>query len=171
MFFRCIESPAAISVRTRIIGSILLTGLPALIAATASMGADQSSMTRQQYLWVMHCQGCHGVDAQGSPGGAPRLTDNVARFLQVKDGRAFLGRVPGVAFVDLSDLDVANLLSWVVQHFDPAHVPKTFTPYSEVEIRDIRRKPLISSAYQEREKILHRLRELQDHPTLRRTSK
>lgn len=141
----------------RLIAIALLLVLPTTLAAQYTEKVDVGKEGRAQYNWVMHCQGCHGADAQGTPGGAPRMAGFVARFLKVKEGRAYLGRVPGVAFVELSDAEVAQLLSWVVQHFDGKHVPKTFTPYSEEEIRSLRRQPLISDADRERKKLLQSL--------------
>lgn len=141
----------------RMIALALLLALPTALAAQYTKNADVGKEGRAQYNWVMHCQGCHGGDAQGTPGGAPPLVGNVARFLQIKAGRAYLGRVPGVAFVNLPDMEVADLLNWVVQRFDGEHMPKVFTAYSEQEIRALRREPLISDAYRERQKLLRSL--------------
>lgn len=132
----------------------------ALLLAIPAASAQETDTPRAanfgsaQYNWVMHCQGCHGAEAQGTPGSVPGLAGNVARFLQIKAGRAYLGRVPGVAFVELSDPDVAELLNWIVQRFDGEHVPKTFSPYTEEEIQGLRREPLISNAYRERRKLI-----------------
>lgn len=134
---------------------LILLAIPAASAQEAGVSARNFSTV--QYHWVMHCQGCHGADAHGTPGSVPKLTGNVARFLQTKAGRAYLARVPGVAFVELSDTDVAELLNWVVQRFDPTHVPKAFTPYSQQEIRGLRNTALISNAYLERRRILQSL--------------
>lgn len=143
--------------KDRAIALAILLALPASTIPQEVELTRAENIVRAQYNWVMHCQGCHGADAQGTPGGAPSLVGNVARFLQIKAGRAYLGRVPGVAFVNLSDIEVADLLNWVVQRFDGEHVPKTFPPYSEEEIRALRREPLISDAYRERQKLLQSL--------------
>jgi cytochrome c553 len=132
----------------------MLLALPAALVAQDAAKTDTEKENRAQYNWVMHCQGCHGAEAQGTLGGAPRMAGNVSRFLQIKAGRAYLGRVPGVAFVNLSDAEVAELLNWVVQRFDEGNLPKTFAPYSENEIRVLRRKPLISDAHRQRQKLL-----------------
>ena len=135
----------------------LMLVLPAALAARDPQTAYVGTLGRAQYNWTLHCQGCHGADALGTSGRVPRLAGTVARFLKIKEGRAYLGRVPGVAFVELSDTEVAELLNWVVQRFDGAHVPKTFTPYSEEEMAALRREPLISSAYIERQRLLRSL--------------
>lgn len=127
------------------------------VAILLALPAVMVAQDRPQYNWVMHCQGCHGANAQGTPGGAPRMAGSIARFLQIKAGRAYLGRVPGVAFVNLSDAELAELLTWVVQRFDAEHVPKNFVPYSEEEIKMLRLDPLISNANLERQKLLQLL--------------
>lgn len=146
-----------IEARDRMIALAILLALPTALAAQYTEKPDLGKQERAQYNWVMHCQGCHGADAQGTPGGAPQLAGNVARFLEIKAGRAYLGRVPGVAFVNLSDMEVADLLTWVIRRFDGEHLPRTFTPYSKEEIRTLRREPLISSANRERAKLVHLL--------------
>ena len=134
-----------------------LLSVSGLGSATATDMVGVAHPQRAQHQWVMHCQGCHGVNADGTPGGAPRMAGRVARFLHAQQGRAFLARVPGVAFVELSDRDVAQLLNWLVQYFDPGHVPKDFQPYTADEVRILRQEPLISRALEERQQIMRAL--------------
>ena len=116
-----------------------------------------SDPQRAEYNWVMHCRGCHGFDARGSKGGAPNMVGEVGWFLHSVEGRAFLGRVPGVAFVELPDNEVAELLNWLTQKFDKAGVPKPFKPYSAEEVGQLRKIPLISKAFDKRKEILDSL--------------
>lgn len=81
----------------------------------------------------------------------------VSRYLHSAEGRAYLARVPGVAFVALSDAEVAELLNWMVGRFDPQHLPENFTPYGAAEVHAYRAAPLISKAYAERIRVLSRL--------------
>lgn len=118
---------------------------------------DSAYLGEAQYHWIMQCQGCHGAEGQGASDRVPKLAGNVSRYLALEAGRAYLGRVPGVAFAALSDADLAVLLNWVVQRFDRGHVPATFTPYSAEEIRALRHDPLISNAYEERRTLLRAL--------------
>ncbi len=67
----------------------------------------------------------------------------MARFLAVPEGRAYLGRVPGVSQAALDDDATAALLTWLVRHFDAAHVPADFQPYTGAEIGPLRRTPLV----------------------------
>ena len=129
---------------------------------TSVVFADQltgvSDPERAQYNWVMHCRGCHQMDATGSKGGAPNMKGVVAQFLHLTEGRDFLGRVPGVAFVALPDNEVAELLNWMVQRFDAIHIPKGFVPYSTKEVSQLRQQPLISKAATKRNQLLEILR-------------
>ncbi len=136
-----------------------------LFPVRIAVGAEQASEligvkdpVRARYNWVMKCRGCHGADARGSKNGAPNMVGIVSQFLHSEDGRAFLGRVPGVAFVDLPANDVAELLNWLTQTFDPLHIPEKFKPYSAEEVKQLRENPLISTAFSTRKKILQRLK-------------
>ena len=92
--------------------------------STANVYADQligvKDPERAQYNWVMHCRGCHQMDATGSNGGAPNMKGIVAQFLQLKEGRVFLAQVPAVAFVALPDNEVADLLIGWCKHLMPS---------------------------------------------------
>lgn len=103
-------------------------------------GVERPERARQNY--ILKCQGCHGPTAQGNRSNTPPMADMVARFLSVPDGRAFLGRVPGVATAAVGDAELAELLNWTLYRFDAAHVPPGFTPYGEAEIGKLRKSPL-----------------------------
>lgn len=113
-----------------------------------------SDTARAEFNWTMHCRGCHQLDGTGNKGGTPSMVGIVSRFLHKKEGREYLSRVPGVAFVALPDNEVAELLNWMVQTFDKGNLPKGFVPYSEKEVTGLKRNPLISEASITREKIL-----------------
>ncbi len=137
---------------------LLLPGLAVCQAVWAQEWAGVDNTERARYHWIMHCQGCHGVQAQGAPGGAPRMAGVVSKFLHNEAGRAYLSRVPGVAFVSLSNRDVAELMNWVVQTFDAQNLPEHFKPYTEDEMKNLRQQPLISQAFRVRKKILQNLK-------------
>jgi len=111
---------------------------PAMPAAIA--GVPDPAQARIDYM--LKCQGCHRPDGTGDMASTPPLKDMVARFLQVKGGREFVGRVPGVAMTDLGDRRLAQLLNWTLHRFDARHVPAGFQPYTEAEIGALRRDPL-----------------------------
>ncbi len=128
---------------------------PVTIDSSLFVGVNDTE--RAEFNWVMHCRGCHGQYAKGSDKGAPAMAGVVSTFLHSEDGRDFLGRVPGVAFVDLSTNEVADLLNWLLQTFDYAHLPAKFIPYTADEIEELRSKALVSEAFSERERILKAL--------------
>lgn len=88
--------------------------------------------------YMLRCMGCHLPDGAETPGKVPPLKDHVARFLSAEGGRAYLVQVPGTRQSSLSDGAVADLLNWLVRHFDAAHVPATFMPYTEAEVTALR---------------------------------
>lgn len=116
----------------------------ALVALAGLLpGASPAAAAGPEQDYVLHCQGCHRPDGEETPGSTPALAGQVARFLHVPGGRAFLGRVPGVAQAPLGDPALAALLNWMVQRFDPAHMPADFVPYGADEVRALRSDPLV----------------------------
>lgn len=93
--------------------------------------------------YVLHCQGCHLADGSETPGKVPPLAGAVAQFLRRPDGRAFLGRVPGVANAPIGDAELAALLNWTLTRFDAAAIPPDFAPYDAAEIGHLRAQPLV----------------------------
>ncbi|MEJ7927435.1 hypothetical protein WG908_11795 [Sphingobium sp. AN641] len=57
---------------------------------------------------------------------------------------------------NISDKDLADVLNWMIQRFDPTHIPKGFRPYSAMEVGRLRKNPIISNAQNERRRILER---------------
>ena len=126
-----------------------MRALLALLAMTAAASAEKpgvESETRAKMNWMLNCQGCHQPDATGSANGAPSMAGGVARFLSVDGGRAYLTRVPGVAFAGVNDEQLAELLNWTLATFDHDHLPADFTPYTAEEMAAGRAQPLVSEA-------------------------
>ena len=92
--------------------------------------------------YALNCQGCHRADGAGTPGSVPPLAGSVARFLTVPGGREYLVQVPGVAQAPLDDANLAAVVNWMLPHFDAAHLPASFAPYTAEEIGRLRTKPL-----------------------------
>ncbi len=126
------------------LGAALFAGVLGDGAARAGeqaiLGVFDARQARTDYQ--LKCQGCHRPDGSGDAHSNPPMRGVVARFLSVPGGRAFIGRVPGVATVDLPDERLANLVNWSIYQFDRAHVPADFAPYTPDEIRRLRRSPL-----------------------------
>jgi mono/diheme cytochrome c family protein len=126
----------------RLAGAIVSVLAWALTTASA-LGDD--SQPRFDYL--LNCAGCHRTDATGSPE-VPALTQ-IAPFLATPAGRAYLGRVPGVAQAPLSDERVAALLNWALAEFGGAG---EFAPYTAAEVATLRADPL-RDPLRERERV------------------
>lgn len=130
-------------------GGAALAALGVLaLAGTAQLGAAApqvpgvSKPERARIDYMLKCQGCHQPSGAGLGADTPPLAGSVARFLAVPGGREFLGRVPGVASVDLDDERTAEVLNWTLYRFDAANVPSGFVPYTAKEIAALRKAPL-----------------------------
>lgn len=105
----------------------LLAG--AVVASPAGSDTVMPGVTNagQAHLdYKLKCQGCHRPDGSGDMISNPPMNGKVAKFLHVAGGREFLGRVPGVATVDLDNDRLSNVLNWTLYRFDR----ETFLPVS-----------------------------------------
>ena len=127
--------------RAAMLGALALASTGQLAALPKGMaGVTRPDRARVDY--ILKCQGCHQPDGSGNVANTPPLKGEVAKFLAVPGGREFLGRVPGVASTDLDDARLAELLNWTLQHYDPAHLPAGFKPYTAAEVGALRKAPL-----------------------------
>ncbi len=122
------------------LGLAVLAGAAARAGEQAIPGVTNAYQARTDYQ--LKCQGCHRPDGSGDDHSNPPMHGIVAQFLTVPGGREFIGRVPGVATVDLPDDRLANLVNWTLFQFDRAHVPASFRPYTADEIGRLRQNPL-----------------------------
>ncbi len=122
------------------LGLAVLAGAAARASEQAIPGVTNAYQARIDYQ--LKCQGCHRPDGSGDDHSNPPMHGIVAQFLTVPGGREFIGRVPGVATVDLPDDRLANLVNWTLFKFDRAHVPASFRPYTADEIGRLRQNPL-----------------------------
>ncbi|MFM9934906.1 MAG: cytochrome C [Novosphingobium sp.] len=122
------------------LGIALMAGLAVRAGEPAIPGVVDRAQARTDYQ--LKCQGCHRPDGSGDDHSNPPMRGVVAKFLTVPGGREFIGRVPGVATVDLPDDRLANLVNWTIHRFDAAHVPTGFRPYTAEELGQLRQNPL-----------------------------
>jgi len=111
-----------------------LTG-PTSFAEVASNGYSAS------LNYTLNCSGCHKADGSGEVGIVPSFRGHMARYLAVPEGRAYIVQVPGSAQSLLSSRNLAEVLNWMVQTYDPEHLPADFMPYQEQEVARLRREP------------------------------
>jgi len=105
-----------------------------LISAPAALSAE----ARVEEHYLLHCSGCHRADGVGVAGTTPSL-HGLGTLLEYEGGRAYLGRVPGVAQAPLGDADLATLLNWMLERFSGA-APQP--RYTGEEVARLRARPL-----------------------------
>ncbi len=119
----------------------VLLAVAALCAARPAPAAGDPALD-----YVLNCQGCHLPDGRGMAGRVPSFRGQLARFLSVPGGRAFLIQVPGVARANLSDARIAALMNWLLPRFDREHLPTDFRPYTTAEVARLRAAPEVHVA-------------------------
>jgi hypothetical protein len=102
---------------------------------TARFGVGQSH-------YLESCGGCHGIDGISSQQHVPALRGSVGQFLCTTAGREYLVRLPNVAFADVNDQVLADLMNFVVFGLGGASTPVGTKPYSREEVAALRRQPL-----------------------------
>ncbi len=95
--------------------------------------------------YLLNCMGCHLMDGSGTRDKVPSLKGEVARFLHVDGGRAFLIQVPGTAQSRLNDAETADVLNYILRAFDPGHLPDSFIPYTAEEVAQHRGIQLVDA--------------------------
>jgi mono/diheme cytochrome c family protein len=123
--------------------SIGLFAYPFLLIAIAGTAHADPHVARDDRArvvedYVLHCSGCHRLDGRGVPEVAPDLR-TIGPLLQTDAGRAYLGRVPGVAQAALDDDRLADLLNWVLKELAGV-APRP--AYSADEVATLRARPL-----------------------------
>jgi len=116
---------------------------PAPVLALALLASASTVQAGPRVDYMLHCQGCHLPDGSGTPGRVPALRGQVARFLQVEGGRAYLVRVPGSAFSALDDARLAAVLNWMVAEFGPSESARGFRGYTAAEVAPLRADALV----------------------------
>jgi hypothetical protein len=97
-----------------------------------------------QANYMLNCMGCHLADGSGAEGKVPSVRDSMAALSQSTAGRRYLVRVPGSAQSPLSDLELAQVLSWMVRNLSAPPVPSDFRDFTAAEIARYRRSPLVN---------------------------
>ena len=103
--------------------------------------AENINWQRAQFNYQMFCQGCHTPDGSGAKS-VPRMKDHVGYFLQTRQGREYLVRVPGSATSALDDEQLAEVLNWIIQEFAGASADENYERYTPVEVARLRQQPL-----------------------------
>ena len=92
---------------------------------TVTAGADDD---RAKINYTLYCQGCHLAGAEGLESEVPRMRDFVGYYLQSQEVLEFLIRVPGVATSSVEDVELAELMNWLLLNFSREQLPARFAP-------------------------------------------
>lgn len=111
-------------------------------AFCAGVGASELNRERAHFNYQMFCQGCHAPGGASVDQSVPRMKDHVGTFIETRQGREFLVRVPGSATSSLDDEELAEVLNWIVVEFSGDSLVSSFEYYTANEVGDLRQAPL-----------------------------
>lgn len=114
-------------------------------ALTAGFGAPASAQISAKSAFLERCGGCHGLDGRSVAALVPDLRDQVGYFLCTPAGRAYVGRLPNVAFSGVSDAELAGIINYTVFTVGGASVPPGAKAYTAAEAGRLRRRPLTAT--------------------------
>ena len=97
-----------------------------------------------QANYMLNCMGCHLADGSGAAGKVPSVRDSLGILSRNSAGRRYLVQVPGASQSPLSDLELAQVLSWMVRNLSTQAVPPDFTDFTAAEVAGYRRSPLVA---------------------------
>ncbi len=123
----------------------LALALTTLMGGLAHAGEDRSISPKANY--IERCGGCHGVDGRSVAQLVPDLKHTAAYFLCDEEARAYVARLPNVAFSQISDADLAAMLNYVVSDLGAKDGPSqpgapAARPYTAAEVGRLRRDAL-----------------------------
>jgi cytochrome c553 len=120
-----------LSLAVGVLGATLLAGMV--------LAAEYSPAQRD---FILACAGCHGVNGVSHSNVVPSLQGLVGYYLNTGEGRAYLPRLPNVAFSTLSDEKLAAVLNFMVFDLGRGSAPAGAPPYDAAEVGRWRRQPL-----------------------------
>jgi cytochrome c553 len=123
------------------------------LAVCVAAGASAAAPRHAESNYLLACGGCHGLSGVSNGGRVPQLKGLVGYYLRSREGRAYLPRLPNIAFAALNDQELADLLNYVVFDLGGASTPAGAKPYAAAEVARRRAHPLTEvalSAYRRR---------------------
>jgi mono/diheme cytochrome c family protein len=151
-------------------------GLIAAACALALAAGARTARADGHGIFISNCAVCHQPDGKGAPSVYPPLADSVGRYVALKDGRAYVidvvsfgmgGKIQSQGdtfegdmppWPQLSNEDVARVLTYVMTGLNPKLVPANFKPISADEVKAERARQLDAAAvHAERESLMKEL--------------
>jgi mono/diheme cytochrome c family protein len=159
------------------VASPVAVASPGAVASPVAIAAGEGTAPADgRNIFVSNCAVCHQPDGKGAPGVYPPLAGAVGRYAALKDGRTYLidvlsfgmgGKIEsgGDSFEgdmppwpQLSDKDVAHVLTYVLIGLNPKLLPADFKPISADEVKAERAKQLDAAAiHNERDSVIKEL--------------
>jgi hypothetical protein len=124
--------------------ALMLAVACSVLAAPLSAAPSFVLTPPAQANYMLNCMGCHLADGSGAQGKVPSLRDSLARLSTSSAGRRYLVQVPGSAQSPLSNLELAQVLNWMVRNLSASAVADGFTEFTAVEVADYRRFTLVN---------------------------
>jgi cytochrome c553 len=122
--------------------ALALALLIAPVFAPEALAAEPAQFIPSQRDYLLGCAGCHGADGSSNAQRVPTLKGLVGYYLNLPEGRAYLPRLPNVAFSTLSDGELAALLNYMVFEIGAGSAPAGTKPYGAAEVGKFRKQPL-----------------------------
>lgn len=120
----------------------LLLAVAAVARAEQGVQSLAAVLPKAQSDYLLSCGGCHGENGISNARRVPPLRAQVGFYLATPEGRAYLIRLPNVAFAALSDRELAAVLNFTVFRLGEGSVPADAAPYTIAEVRHWRSRPL-----------------------------
>jgi len=109
-----------------------------------------ATTTHARAHYVLHCAGCHGFNAAGSPGAGVPDMRRMGEFLRVPGGREFIIKVPGVMASGLNDQQIADVTNWLLRTWARDSVPEGTVSFDAPEVARARLQPIVDVAAERR---------------------
>jgi len=121
---------------------------PATKAAepAAQVAGPAAHFTPPQRNYLIGCAGCHGLEGASNSKLVPRLRGLVGYYVNFPEARAYLPRLPNVAFSTMTDGELAAVLNFLVFDVGAGSAPRGAKPYSAAEVGKLRKQPLTEVA-------------------------
>lgn len=117
-----------------------------LFCADMSPGAQAALLDHATTNYLTHCGGCHGIEGVSARTFVPILRDHVGTFACSAEGRAYIGRVPGVSMSLIrDDQELADVMNFVLFRMGGASTPTGTKPFTAAEIHTLRAQPIAST--------------------------
>jgi len=123
-----------------IVGPVMGCGV-VLLAQGVSRAAE-GQITAAQSDYLEQCGGCHGLQGDSRPSPVPVLRGRVGWFMCTREGRAYLGRLPNIAYAKIDDSDLAQLMNFVVFGLGAGTAPASASPFTAEEVGALRARPM-----------------------------